>query len=589
MDKIKELLAKVFTPIIQQIGKLNFKKEKLIGVVLKEKELQICEIAQIKDKWKVLNFSNQEIAGIGQDQDIYSASTYLSDQIKNAMSSIKTKNKDVAISLDPILGQIYNLQIPLMQEDSLKQNVEYGGFWEQFDETPETLEGYETSYQVMSSNTELEVMDIALVTIETKVVEAYSNIFRLAGFNPIIIDLAPFSHINTQALSIGKENLEIPVAILNYTATSSFLTISSNKSFQHMELNIIDADKVLLDTVEEIESVENEFWDEIFERVGGQVKQSLIEFETKNESSPISVLNIITDKAKIENFSIGLERQLGEMVIKQFNPKDTFDFSDEAEKYLDSLKNYSLISESLGIALRKVNPFEINTHEMFSFNLLPRSDQLRVNRKSLVLGKTCLAFASFFILITLVHLLPFKIPQILANTNRINEIKIFNEDIESKTNILNGYAAKVQRINSKTQNITGLGSNILTTATVYKELNEKTPENVRFVSLKVSNKNQITIAGVAKDDQSVVEMMNNLTTLNSVKETKIETLIGLSEEDRVALYTTEGEAAPKLEDLPKETITKKFTISLKLNPVEGEKFDDERIYEALVKRTKKND
>ena len=288
MDKIKEILAKLFAPIILQIGKLNFKKEKLIGVVLKEKELQICEIAHVKGKWKVLNFSNQEIAGIGQDQDIYSAATYLSDQIKNAMSSIKTKTKNVAISLDPILGQIYNLQIPLMEEDSLKQNVEYGGFWEQFDETPETLEGYETSYQVMSKNKELEVMDIALVTIETKVVEAYSNIFRLAGYNPTIIDLAPFAHINTQASSIGKESFEIPVAVLNYTPTSSFITISSNKSFQHMELNIIDADKVLLDTVEDIESVENEFWDEIFERVGGQIKQSLIEFETKNESSPIS-------------------------------------------------------------------------------------------------------------------------------------------------------------------------------------------------------------------------------------------------------------------------------------------------------------
>ena len=36
----------------------------------------------------------------------------------------------------------------------LKQNVEYGGFWEQFDETPETLEDYEISYQVMSKNKE---------------------------------------------------------------------------------------------------------------------------------------------------------------------------------------------------------------------------------------------------------------------------------------------------------------------------------------------------------------------------------------------------------------------------------------------------
>ena len=587
MDKIKEILAKIFAPIIQQIGKFNCKKEKLIGVVLKEKELQVCEIALVKGKWKVLNFSNQEIAGVGQEQDIYSASTDLSDQIKNAMSSIKTKNKDVAISLDPSLGQIYNLQIPLMDKESLKENIEYGGFWDQFDETPETLEDYETSYQVLSENTELDVMDITLVTIETKVVEAYSNIFRLAGYNPTIIDLTPFSHINTQASSIGKESFETPVAVLNYTPTSSFLTISSNKSFQHVELNIIDADKVLLDTVEEIESVESEFWDEIFERVGGEIKQSLIEFETKNESSPISVLNIITDKTKIDNFSIGLERQLGEIIIKQFDPKDTFDFSDEAAEHLNSLKNHSLISESLGIALRKVNPFEIDTHEMFSFNLLPRSNQLKVNRKSLVLGKTCLAFASFFIFITLMHVLPFKIPQIFANTYKINEIKSLKEDIESKNSILNGYATKASGIKSKTQNIEGLGSNILTTATVYKELNEKTSENIRFVSLKVSKKDQITIAGVAKDDQSVVEMMNNLTTLNSVKETKIETLISLSEKDRIALYTTEGEAAPKLEDLPKETITKKFTISLKLNSVEGEKFDDEKIYAELVKRTKK--
>ena len=587
MDKIKKIIAQFFSPIIKQIGKLNFKKEKLIGVVLKETEIQICEIALIKGNWKVLNFSNQEIAGIGQDQDIYSASTYLSDQIKNAMSSIKTKNKDVSISLDPILGQIYNLQIPIMNDESLRQNIGFGAFWEQFDETPETLEGFESSYQVVSRNTELETMDIVLVTIETKVVEAYNNIFRLAGYNPILIDLAPFAHINTQASIIGKDSFEIPVAVLNYTSGSNFLTISSNKSFQYTDLNIIDADKVLLDTVEEIESVENEFWDEIFERVGGQIKQSLIEFETKYDSSPASVLNIVTDKSKIKNFSIGLERQLGDMVIKQFNPKELFSFSDDAEKYVDSLKNDSLISESLGIALRKVNPFEVHSHEMYSLNILPRANQLKINRKSLVLGKACLVFASLFIFVTLAHLLPFKIPQIVSNNYRITEIKSLNEDIQSKSSLLTGYDAKLQRMKVLLKNTSGLGSNILTTATVYKELNEKTPKNVRLVSLNVKDKYQVTIAGVAKDDQSVIEMMNNLQGLSSVTESKIETLIGLSDEDKINLYSVEGQPQPKLEDLPKEKISKKFTVSLKLNAVEGEKFDDKKIYAELVKRTKK--
>ena len=587
MDKIKEAIVKIFDPIVKLIGKRNLKKEKIIGVALKDKEIQICELSFVKGSWKVLNYSYQEIVGIGQDQDIYSATTYLSDQIKNAMSSIKTKSKDVAISLDPLLGQIYNLQIPIMDEDSLRESVSFGGFWEQFDETPETLEEHEASYQVMSRNEELEVMEITLVTIETKVVEAYSNIFRLAGYNPVIIDFAPFSHINTQASFIGKESFEIPSAILNYTQGSNFLIISSNKSFQYVDLNIIDADKVLLDTVEDIESVENEFWDEIFERVGGQIKQALIEFETKYETDPISVLNIITDKSKIVNFSKGIERHLGDILIKQFNPKDTFEFSDDAEKYLDSLSNQSLISEALGIALRKVNPFNIDTHEMFSINALPRVEQLKINRKSLTLGKTCLAFASIFVLAIVIHILPFKVPKIISNTNLINENQSFAEDVDSKKNILKGYNARVKQMKSKTKDVLGLGSNFSTTANIYNEINTLVPKTVRFTSFGIEDKKKIIILGVAKDDQSVIQMMNNFSALNSVKEAKIETIVELSDKDRIELYTVKGKPRPKLEELPKETISKKFTVSLTLSEVDGEKFDNDKILAKLIKGTKK--
>ena len=44
-------------------------------------------------------------------------------------------------------------------------------------------------------------MDVVLVTMEKKFVEAYSNIFRLAGYNPVVLDLAPFAHMNTQGIS----------------------------------------------------------------------------------------------------------------------------------------------------------------------------------------------------------------------------------------------------------------------------------------------------------------------------------------------------------------------------------------------------
>ena len=169
---------------------------------------------------------------------------------------------------------------------------------------------------LLSTNEELGVMDVVLVTLEKKFVEAYSNIFRLAGYNPVVIDLAPFSNMNAQGLLLGKEGFETPNVFLNYTKDEKSITICSNKGFQYSELNIIEADQVLLDTVEEVESVETEFWDEIFERLGSQIKQYLVEYETKYEFDPINIISIITDKKKIKNVSKGIERQLGDVVVK---------------------------------------------------------------------------------------------------------------------------------------------------------------------------------------------------------------------------------------------------------------------------------
>ena len=100
-----------------------------------------------------------------------------------------------------------------MDDESLRDASALGGFWDQFDETPDNLEEYETAYSVLNVNEELGIMDVVLVTMEKKFVEAYANIFRLAGYNPVIIDLAPFAHVNAQGIELGKESFETPNVI----------------------------------------------------------------------------------------------------------------------------------------------------------------------------------------------------------------------------------------------------------------------------------------------------------------------------------------------------------------------------------------
>ena len=587
IDKIGPPIAKIFAPIIKIIGNSHKKKERVVGVVVRDKYIQAAEITFKKNTCKINNFSNQQIAGIGDDQDFLSATTYLSDQVKNALDSIKTKTKDVAVSLDTSKAQIYNLQIPVMDEQDLDDANALGGFWDQFDETPENLDEFETSYSIINTNQELGIMDIVLVTMEKKFVEAYASIFRLAGFNPVVIDLAPFAHVNTQGIELGKEGFETPNAIFNYTKDSKNITICSAKGFQFSELNIIEADQVLLDTMEEVPTVETEFWDEIFERLGSQIKQALVEYETKYEFDPISILTIVTDKIKVKNLSKGIERQLGDVVVKVFNPEDSMEFSNDAKKYIDSLSNKSLASEAIGIASRKLNSFNLPTNEIISINLLSNFNQIKINRRSKSLGNFCLMVSIFFILGFVGHVVPFKIFKMINNSSDLSEVATLQEDLEGKKNLLDGYNAKIKKINDDKKTASSLGSNLKTTASLYANLDEIVPKDIRLTSFGIVEKNTVLISGVAKNGQAVINMMENFSVNEVVNDSKMEEMVELSSQDRINLYSAQGQPTPKLEELPMETITKKFNSRISLKPLSDEMFDDGAVLANLLKAGKK--
>ena len=586
IDKIGPPIAKIFSPIINIIGKSHKNKEQVIGVVVKDKFIQAAEILIKKNNCKIKNFSNQQIAGIGEDQDFLSATTYLSDQVKNALESIKTKTKDVAVSLDTSKAQIYNLQIPIMDEQDLAEANAIGGFWDQFDETPESLDEFETSYCVVNKNEELGIMEVVLVTMEKKFIEAYSSMFRLAGYNPVVIELAPFSHVNAQGLELGKEGFETPNVIFNYTKDAKNITICSNKGFQFSELNIIEADQVLLDTMEEVPTVETEFWDEIFERLGSQIKQSLVEYETKYEFDPINIITVITDKPKTKNLIKGIERQLGDVVVKVFNPEDSMEFSNDAKKYIDSLSNKSLASEAIGVASRKLNSFDLPTNEIISVNLVSNFNQIKINRRSKALGNFCLMISIFFILGLIGHLVPFKIIKIINNSSELNLVSTLAEDLEGKKNLLKGYNAKIKRIKDDTKIASSLGSNLKTTASLYANLNEIISKDIRITQFDIQNKNNVLFQGVAKNGKAVINMMENFSLNEVVSNSKMEKMVEFTQEDKIDLYKIPGQSNPKEEELPNEMITKKFNSTLSLKPLKMEMFDDETVVAKLLKEGK---
>ena len=586
-DKITEFIDKAFKPLIAFVGKNKLNKENITGIVLGDTDIQLCYLEQKKGTYHLKEYSYQKIAGIGQDQDIFSASTYLSDQIKNSISSIKLKSKDVSVSLPNSVVTTYNLQIPLMDEKDLKESVELGGFWEQFEQTPETMDGFETSYKVLSSNEEMGVMDILLFAAETKTIEAYMNIFRLAGVNPVVLDINSNNQFNALVPAFGEEGFEQPVAILNYQKDNNYIAIASSKGVTLVELNVVEADQVLLDTVEDVADVLNEFWDEIFERVGSQIKQALVEFETRFEAEPIALINLFTDKGRVKNFSAGLAKHLGEeLVLKEYDPTESIEVDEDAKKYVDSLPNISMSASAVGSALRKLNSFEIPnaTDEIFKFNFVPKIDQLKINRKSTAAGKFFMTIGLVIIFLGLGHVIPFNVLKIIENDDIISSNSSELQDVEQKKNMLKIYDGKIAKTKKETRELAKvLGENKKTTTDLISNLIKIIPENIRISQFEIKNKHTVMIEGVSKDDQSVSKMVELFTKEVSVEEAKLENFANFTKADIPKLYKVARGDNLKPEEIPNESISKKFTLSVQLKPLKDEVFDNPKRLTSLLK------
>jgi type IV pilus assembly protein PilN len=586
-SKFVEFINKSLDPVFKKLGKSNLNKENILGIFFQDNEIEIANIKKKKNTWLVNDYTYQKIEGIGKDQDIYSASTYLADQIKNVLDSIKIKSKDAAITLDYSATKNYNLQIPLMADKELQESVAIGGFWDQFDETPENLDEFETSYQIMSKNEELGVMNVILFTIEKKLVEAYVNIFRLAGINPVIIDIAPASQMNALLTAVGQEGFETPMVIFHYEQDKNYISIASNKSFVITEININEADQVLLDTIEEIEDVTTEFWDEIFERLATQIKQALIEYETRYEFQPISLMQVVTDRNRTKNLLIGLEKNLTDVIVKLYDPTESMEFSKDAEKFLDALPNKSKMINCLGAGLRKLNAFEVdNPNEKFSFNLLPRAQQLKINRKSSAIARGSFMLSFSIFILAVAHLVPFKLVQIANNNTAINNFKNIIEDIDSKDGLIQAYEGKIAKIDTENSKLKIFGENKKTVYEMINSLEEVVPKNIRLTNFKLIGKSSIEISGVSKDAASPSKMIDNFKSLtNLVEEATLSDLSTFTEQDRIQLYApVSGQSAPDKSLIPNEGISQKFNITLAMKPTDGEVFDDQVRLERLVKK-----
>jgi len=570
----------VFTPIINFVGKILTENEKVIGVVLKKDEIQACLVSRKKNSWKIENYFYSKLAPSSSDDNLIASTKEISEKLKEFISENNIKTKDVALTVPAESARMLQLMVPKMDSKDLEAAVNTGMFWQQFDALPKDMENYNLSYQITDDVSNSEMMEISIFYAEKKIIDQYLNAIRECKLNPILVDISSVTQLNALGMILGDEIFNEPVAFLNYSNGENNIAIASHKAISVMPLNIIEADKVLLETIEEVSDISTGFWDEIFERLTSQIKNALVEFETKNETNAVKTIYLSSNYPNSNNFIIGIQKQLTDIKIESFDVENKIEFSSKSLKNYNALPNKSLISEAIGIAVRKINPFDLENKnlEKFKYNLLPDAIDSKIGIKYTLLNKASTTVALLIIIVIGGHLAISKIPTIVKNNTYIKS-NVANNTMRAARGANQKPAASVAQYDEEVKNLNLFGSNKLTNATLFKNLENIVPSNIRIINFELADKKKIKIEGVSIDDVSIINFVNKLSNNKIIEDAKIEKISTITEQDLQKIYPTNANAPKRI---PREPITKLFVINLMLKPVDGEKFYDQEKIAALT-------
>jgi len=581
MSNLSNSSKDILAPILRFLGKTLTENEKTLGVVLKKDEIQACLVSKKKNNWKIENYFYSKLKH-SNNESLIADPKDISEKLKEFILDQNIKIKDVVLTIPSENTRMTLLTVPKMENKDLETAVNSGMFWQQFETLPKDSENYNFSYQIISNTAPSEMMEVCVFYAEKKIINEYLDAIKACNLNPVLVDITSIAQLNALSIIFGDEIFNEPVAILNYSNNENYITIASQKAISVMPLNIIEADKVLLETIEEVGDINTGFWDEIFERLTSQIKNALIEFETKHETNAIKLLYLSSNYPNYQNFIIGVEKQLTDIKVEIFNIEGKIEFSSHSLENYNHLQNKSLIAEALGAAIKKLNPFDIENKnlEKFRYNLLTNAIDIKNNIKFSLLSKTCYTFAFLILFAIGAHLAISKIPTIVKNNAVIKSSYAHNRMPMNKgpnSKMINPNT--VSKLDEEVKNLNLFGSNKLTNAVLFKNLENLVPTNIRITNFEITDKKKVKIEGVAIEDASIINFVNKLSNYQAIEGAKIEKISSITDQDLQKIYQVDPNSTKRI---LREPINKLFVINLTLKPIEDEKFYDQEKVAALV-------
>ncbi len=190
-----------------------------IGLDVGSSAIKVVQVKAYKRGVQLVNFGIEPVP----PQSIVDGSVMNSGAVAEAISSLfgklKIRQKEVSLAISGHSVIIKKITVPVMTEDELEEQIT----WEAEHHIPFAKDDVEIDYQILSSETGQNQMEVLLVAAKKEVVSDYTALIREVHLHPVVVDVAAFSLQNCFEQNYGQTKETI--ALLNVGASISTINI----------------------------------------------------------------------------------------------------------------------------------------------------------------------------------------------------------------------------------------------------------------------------------------------------------------------------------------------------------------------------
>jgi type IV pilus assembly protein PilM len=172
------------------------------------------------------------------DEELLNSAALVST-IRELLADMQVRRRDVAIALGGRAVIIRQISLPSMTEHELEESLS----WEAKQYIPFDLDEIYLDFHMGAIDPDTDQMAVTLVAAKRTVVDDYCAAVRLAGLNPVVVDVTPFA-VSNAFTSAYPEYADETVAVVDVGANLSTVAVVEARRLVYSRSNETGAHRI---------------------------------------------------------------------------------------------------------------------------------------------------------------------------------------------------------------------------------------------------------------------------------------------------------------------------------------------------------